>query len=123
MIRQCYHHDGERASNRLHNAQDQLPGRLRGLQISESRNAGPVNCIPWLGPIILNVAFSFVPSLGVPPEQKCATPLFLEPPKIRSEHPIDLLKPLGCAQILWMNQTILCGHRMPQRGTHSQVTE
>ena len=30
------------------NAKDQLPGRLQQLQTSESRNAGPVNCIRWI---------------------------------------------------------------------------
>ncbi len=34
---------------RTPNASDQLPGRLQGLYAAERRNAGPVNCIRWLG--------------------------------------------------------------------------
>jgi hypothetical protein len=32
-----------------HNAKDQLPGRLQGLQVAENRNVGPVNCIRLFG--------------------------------------------------------------------------
>jgi hypothetical protein len=31
------------------NAKDQLPGRLQRLQILDSKNAGPVNCIQSFG--------------------------------------------------------------------------
>jgi hypothetical protein len=35
---------------------DQLPGRLRELQTTEHRHAGPVNCIRPLGEVIYDVS-------------------------------------------------------------------
>jgi hypothetical protein len=36
-------------TNTSPNAPDQLPGRLQRLHATKRENAGPVNCIRWLG--------------------------------------------------------------------------